>query len=140
MRIRAALVLSLLAAPALAADWPDLRGTWKGTSRAVTMGEGGHYGATDGKTPVFSEVELTIEFTDQKDGRLFGTISSAHHREPKLAVISVDQQLVVTADGDGQSVGKLIDDDHLELCYTQTSSADSQMIASCVLFERQRGG
>lgn len=136
MRVLAILALSLVAAPAQAADWPDLLGTWTGTSRAVVLGDGGHYGADSGKAR-FVEADLTIEWTEQKDGRYIGTIASPARTEPKLAVLSADGTSFFTVDTDGSSVGRLIDDDHFELCYQQTSAGDSLMTASCVIFERQ---
>jgi len=137
MRTLAILVLSLAGAPALATDWPDLLGTWTGTSRAVVLGDGGHYAGEAGN-PRFVEAELTIEWTDQRDGRYIGTISSAAHTEPKLAVLSADLETLITVDEDGSSIGRLIDDDRFELCYHQSSAGHTQMTASCVVFERQR--
>lgn len=136
MRALAILALSFAAIPAQAADWPDLLGTWTGTSRAVVLGEGGHYGADSGKAR-FVEAELTIEWTEQQDGRYIGTIASPVRTEPKLAVLSADGTTLITVDEDGSSIGRLIDDDHFELCYQQTSAGDSLMTASCVVFERQ---
>jgi hypothetical protein len=136
MRVLLTVILSLCVAPAFAADWPDLLGTWKGTSRAVVLGEGGHYdGDTSGAK--FLEAELTIEWTEQKDGRYIGTISSAKQTEAKLGVLSADGKSLFTVDTDGSSDGRLIDNDHFELCYQQTSASDPLMVASCVIFERQ---
>lgn len=137
MRALVILALSLAGAPALAADWPDLLGTWTGTSRAVVLGDGGHYGG-DADGPRFVEAQLTIEWTDQRDGRYVGTISSAEHTEAKLGVLSADLETLVTVDEDGSSVGRLIDDDHFELCYHQSSAGHAQMTAPCVVFERQQ--
>jgi hypothetical protein len=134
MRI-AAVGLTLVALPALGADAPDMIGKWTGTSRAVVVGSGGHYGAGD-VSPQFRSAELTIEWTDQDDGRLIGTITSSGATEPKIAVLSTDGETLVTADSDGTSVGRIIDPDHFELCYTQSSAGDDQMVASCVTFAR----
>ncbi len=137
MRLFALIVtmIAFITAPALAAEAPDLIGKWAGTSRAVVYGSGGHYGEGEA-APQFKEVALTIEWTEQKDGRLIGTITSPASTEPKLAVLSSDGKTLVTGDTDGSSIGRLIDDDHFELCYTQTSVADDQIVVSCVDFER----
>ncbi len=128
-------VLALASVPASASEIPDLLGTWQGTSRAVTAGAGGHY--ADGEaTPGFRAAELTIEWTDQDDGRLIGTITSAGHSEMKIGVVSSSGETLVTADEDGSSIGRIVDENHFELCYTQSSAGDQQLVASCVDFER----
>lgn len=136
MRALMTAVLLLSLSPALAQEWPDLLGTWKGMSRAVVLGEGGHYDG-DVSGAKFLEAELTIEWTDQDNGRYVGTITSPMKTEPKLGILSADGTSFFTVDSDGASDGRLIDADHFELCYQQTSAADEQMVASCVVFERQ---
>ncbi len=142
MKIRATLLSALLATavtvPAVAQDWPDLVGTWKGTTRAVVANAGGHYadaGSDDAGT--FATAELTIEWTEADNGRYIGTISSPQYTERVLAVVSSDGQSIFTVDSDGLTIGRLMDEDRFELCYLQSSSADTQMAASCVEFERQ---
>jgi len=135
MKFTMTAMIAMIGAPVAAAEAPDLIGTWTGTSRAVVAGSGGHYGE-GGAALQFREVELTVEWIEQKDGRYIGTITSAGHTEPKLGVLSSDGKMFVTADLDGTSVGRIIDDDHFELCYTQTSTGSDHIIASCVDFER----
>jgi len=131
----------LIATPAAAQEWPDLIGVWKGTSRAVVGKASGHYGnvgdVAAGEVGKFVSAELTIEWVKQDDGRYIGSITSASHTEPKLGIVSGDGKSLFTVDSDGHSVGRLIDNDHFELCYMQTSEGDEQMVASCVVFERQ---
>ena len=99
---------------------------------------GGHYAdAGLGEGPSFVGGDLTIEWTAEDDGRYVGTISSDSQTEPKLGVLSGDATSLLAVDTDGASVGRLIDADHSELCYLQTSSAVPQMVASWVVFERQ---
>lgn len=130
-----AISIAIFAGPALAESAPDMIGKWTGTSRAVVHGPGGHYGEGEA-TPVFREVPLTIEWTEQNDGRLIGTITSSAKTEPKVAVLSSDGKTLFTADADGSSVGRLVDNDHFELCYMQSSISDDQIVVSCVDFER----
>ena len=138
MRILLTLASLLFALPATAQDWPDLLGTWTGTSRTVVTGAGGHFSGADATEAQFHEVELTIEWTEQNAGRYVGSITSAAHTERKLGVASSDGTSLYTVDHDGHSAGRIIDADHFELCYMQTSIADPQMVASCVEFGRQK--
>jgi hypothetical protein len=128
-----------LATPALAQEpeWPDLIGTWTGTSRSVVSADGGHFTGGDGAGPRFAEVAFTIEWTQQDRGRYIGTVTSNGSTEPKMAVKSAAGDLFVTVDEDGQSIGRLLDENRFELCYTQSSQGDPQSVASCVLFTRQ---
>ncbi len=135
--ILSAIMLMSMVPAAAAAAWPNLLGEWKGVSRTVVSGAGGHFGDAKVEKPGFREIELTINWTEQDEGRLIGSISSANHTETKIGVISADETTFVTADHDGQSIGRILDADRFELCYTQTSIADPQMVASCVIFERQ---
>lgn len=137
MRTLALVVGVLFVFPAAAQEWPDLLGVWKGKTRSVLAGAGGHFADTNTSDAHFREVELTVEWTEQSDGRFIGTITSANHTERKIGVISSDGKTLYTVDHDGQSAGRLIDENHFELCYMQSSSGDSQMVASCVTFERQ---
>lgn len=137
MRFIIILASLLFALPALAQNWPDLLGVWKGTSRSVVSGVGGHFSNEASSGPKFLEAELTIEWTEQNDGRYVGTITSPARTENKLGIASSDGTSFYTVDHDGLSSGRFIDADHFELCYMQTSSGDTQMVASCVTFERQ---
>lgn len=137
MRIAFIVLALAFASPAAAQQWPDLLGTWKGTSRSVVSGVGGHFTGEHDDKPRFAEVELTIEWTAQDQGRYIGTITSNNHTEGKLGVISADGTSLLTVDHDGQSVGRLIDENAFELCYAQTSHSDEQMVVSCVTFIRQ---
>lgn len=137
MRIAPFILVLAFSLPAAAQEWPDLLGTWKGTSRSVVSGVGGHFTGDHGNTPRFAEVELTIEWTEQNAGRYVGTVTSGSHTEGKLGVMSADGTTLLTVDHDGQSVGRIIDGNSFELCYAQTSHSDEQMVVSCVTFERQ---
>ncbi|GJL71203.1 MAG: hypothetical protein NMNS01_04020 [Nitrosomonas sp.] len=137
MRVIVLLISTLLALPASAHEWPDLLGVWKGTTRTVIAGVGGHFSDSVTSEAHFREVELTIEWIEEDDGRYIGTVTSANHTERKLGVMSSDGNSFYTVDNDGHSTGRLIDEDHFELCYLQSSFQDEQMVASCVTFERQ---
>ena len=125
---------AIATAPAFADDWPDLSGTWTGTSRAVVIGGGDHYERVDGSEARFVSADLTIEWQRQDEGRYVGTISSGGHVEPKLAVVASDRRTLRLADANGTSVGTIIDENTLEMCYAQVNPS----MASCVIFTRQR--
>ena len=128
--------MALIAAPAIAQDASGLLGVWAGSSRAVTAGAGGHY--QDGDTaPRFVSAELEIVWLEHDGGRLIGTISSPNYTEPKIAVLSIDGETIFTTDLDGSSMGRILNPNAFELCYTQSSEGANQMTVSCVLFERQ---
>ena len=52
----------------------------------------------------------------------------------KLGVLSSNGTTLMTADTDGASLGRIIDEDHFELCHVQTSAGDDQIVVSCVDF------
>ena len=135
LSVLAVIAVSMTATPVLAADMPDMIGKWVGTSRAVVYGTGGHYGDSEA-VPQFKEVALTVEWTAQKDNRLIGTITSRWNTEPMLAVLSSDGTTMVTGDSDGSAIGRLVDADHFETCYVQTSAGADQIVVSCVDFAR----
>ena len=114
-------------------------GTWTGTSRSVVLGAGGHFEETGQTGAAFREVAFTIEWTDQKEGRYIGTVTSNAHTESLFGVASSDNTALYTVDHDGHSSGHFIDANHFELCYTHTDRGDPQMVASCVIFKRQDG-
>jgi hypothetical protein len=137
MRVIVFLISILITLPASAHEWPDLLGVWKGTTRTVLAGAGGHFSDSVTSDAHFREVELTVEWIEEDDGRYIGTVTSANHTERKLGVMSSDGNSFYTVDHDGHSAGRLIDENHFELCYLQSSFQDEQMVASCVTFERQ---
>lgn len=124
-----------LAGSAMAQDsWPDLVGTWVGTSRAIVMANGGHYtGSGQGEQPRFVSSELVVTFTQQDRGRYIGTITSAGHTEPKLMVVAEDRKTLRTTDNDGTSMGTILDANRFELCYGQNHPS----VVSCVVFRRR---
>jgi hypothetical protein len=137
MRYISLLACCLMACPAFAESWPSMVGTWSGTSRSVVIGSGGHFEGTERPEASFREIDFTIVWMSQDDGRLAGTITSNTHTESIIGVASSDGTALYTVDHDGHSSGHFIDADHFELCYTQTDIEHRQMVASCVTFARQ---
>lgn len=135
IRLAGSLLAGLvLAGPAMAQEsWPDLVGTWVGTSRAIVTANSGHYTGGQGEQPRFVSSELVVTFTQQDRGRYIGTITSAGHTEPKLMVVAEDRKTLRTTDNDGTSVGTILDANSFELCYAQNNPS----VVSCVVFRRR---
>lgn len=135
---RFALVLAVgasqMAVPVAAQEtWPDLMGKWAGKSRAIITSPAGHYGGSGtGSAPRFASADLVIEITQQDQGRYIGTLTSPGQTEDKLMVVAEDRRTLRTADSDGNSVGRILDADSFELCYTQINPS----VASCAVFRR----
>src|SRR5262249_56518790 len=67
------LLATLTAAPAAAQQGaiPDLRGTWKGQSESIILGEGNpHHAAPPSAEPRLNSVAFTVTI-DKQDGRVF---------------------------------------------------------------------
>ena len=137
----AALLIAAWVQPVLAQDWPDLVGSWQGTSRAIVTAAEHHYGeetidGTDGLDEgAFASSELTVEITEQSDGRYIGSITSAGHTEPKYMIVASDGVTLRASDVNGLSTGRIIDVDSFELCYAQFNPST----VSCVVFTRASG-
>ncbi|HBE94146.1 MAG TPA: hypothetical protein DDW80_01645 [Desulfovibrio sp.] len=98
------LALTLLAAvPALAGDYPDLKGQWTSTGKAVVHGTLPHH--QDVAKPQFvSGKEFTLRIDQQEEGRFSGERSSAKHKEMILGLIDEDGK-VSMVDDDGMFFG-----------------------------------
>jgi hypothetical protein len=121
----AALAVTPVAAQA---PFPDLRGTWTGTSESIVAGMGTNHHPGASKGPRLSSVEFTMKI-DKQDGRRFsGTFASARASEPIIGVLSRTGAIFV-ADPDGYTHGTLLAPDRMELCYLQ--QAGGARVASC---------
>lgn len=99
-----ALALTLLAAiPALAGDYPDLKGQWTSTGRAVVHGGLGHH--VDAKEVQFVKgKEFALRIDKQEDGCFSGERASAKHKEMILGLIDENGQISMV-DDDGVFMG-----------------------------------
>ena len=123
-----------------AQDWHDLKGEWKGLTRSVIVGgDNGHFNDVESAKPTFLEVELTLIWNEQSKGRYIGYHTSGVHEEIIVGVASAhNPNIFHTVDHNGYSIGTIIDDNHFELCYTETNNENDKQIASCIIFERQK--
>ena len=123
-----------------AQDWHDLKGEWKGLTRSVIVGgDNGHFIDIETLKPTFSEVEITLIWNEQSNGRYIGYHSSGDHEEVIIGVASAhNPDIFHTVDHNGYSMGTMINDNQFELCYTETNIENGKQLASCVIFERQK--
>lgn len=130
-------LLLLAAAPAGAADVPDLTGTWVMVeSSGANQGDLGHSSATS--EPVFDHRggTWTTTIEQQHDRGFSGTRASENHSEALIGTIGYDNRSIYMVDEDTQFFGRLLDDGRMEICALETGSG--AMVAVCSLNERQK--
>ena len=120
--------------------WHDLKGEWKGQTRSVIVGgDNGHFIDIETNKSTFSEVEITLIWNEQSNGRYIGYHTSGDHEEIIIGVASAyNPKIFHTVDHNGYSMGTIINDNQFELCYTETNSENGKQLASCVIFKRQK--
>jgi hypothetical protein len=128
--------LASLDTAAGAADYPDMLGSWSGTSEAVVLGHPRHYEdnpdeAVDAR---LASAEFTLTLTGQDGRRLWGTFESPTHSEAWLGVLWSDGKGLRGVDMDGHVEGRILDENTMEFCYTHTGET---MVASCVVLRRE---
>lgn len=125
----------LLASGAQGQDYPDLKGTWRGTNDAVVRGGGTHHENRTGDTaPRLTNTAFTVTFTGQEGRRFWGEIASATATEPLLGVIGHDRRTLYMADLDGYTVATLTPEGQIDMCYMR--SGYDMTLAACVLLTR----
>ena len=131
------MLAALAAAPSAAETaFPDLRGTWKGESESIVLGEGNpHHPPTQAAEPQLRSVAFTLTIDRQNGRRFSGTFASARSSRTVIAVISITGS-VHLVDEDGFSVGTLLTPNRMELCYLHLSPPSR--IASCVELTKQQ--
>ena len=114
---------------------PDFRGTWKGESETIILGDGNaHHGSTASLAPRFNSVPFTLTIDKQEGRRFFGTFSSSISSETVIAVIS-HSGTIYMGDDDGYMVATMLAPNRLEVCYLLQSP--TSRIASCTEFTKQ---
>ncbi len=134
----AALVLGIsLSLPAFGQDRPDLLGEWTGTVRFMAFDPTGAYG-DQGTEPQYREPQTTLTLIEENDGRYLGTMrfGDAEEAFPKILIVASDGSRLFAADLNGTSSGWMIDENHFELCHTQSNLEQDHMVVSCIVFER----
>ncbi len=113
------------AAAATADKVVDLTGSWSGTSKSIVSGMPAHHPVTmpavivDGHR--LTEVSVKVRIDGQEDRRFWGSIASAAAVEKLIGVIAPDgKHLRMVAQGGGIVEGTLLDDNRIELVYTES--------------------
>jgi hypothetical protein len=131
----AALCAAFVSVPAAAQEtFPNLLGTWQGNSEAIVLSGGNTHHPGSSSEPRMSSVPFTLVVEKQDGRRIFGTFSSARHKETVIAVISRNGAIYMV-DDDGYSVGTLLSPTRLELCYMKR--APDGRVASCTEMTKQ---
>jgi len=140
LRVAVLAAATWVAAPAEAADIPNLVGEWSGTAEAVVIGSGGYRpGSKTLEDPPFVDQRVFNYSIKSQDGRRFwGTIESGSRTEPLAGAISLDGKSAYGADTDGSFHFAIRSADEIELCYTQAANSPSnQIVATCFLIKRK---
>ncbi len=114
---------------------PDLRGTWKGESETIILGQGNpHHAAPTPAAPRLNSVAFTLTIDRQDGRRVSGTFASPRGSEAVIAVISRGGAIYMV-DDDGYSVATMLAPNRMEICYMMQSPASR--IASCTELTKQ---
>lgn len=137
--VLAVLALAVLITASAAAQTaplsPDLRGTWKGETEAIVMGNpGSHHPPVQAPEPQLTSVALTLTIDRQEGRRFAGTLASARSREVILGVVSRTGTLFMAED-DSYDFATLLGPDRMELCNLHVEA--SGRVAFCVQLVRQ---
>jgi hypothetical protein len=125
-----------VASIATADEFPDMVGTWKGTSEAVVLGNPAYYPdrASEQSIPRSSSADFVLNLTHQDGRRMWGSVSSSHISEPWIGAFWNDGKSFQAVDSDGQIVGRMLDTNTMEVMYTQ--QVGRILITSHVVFLR----
>lgn len=134
----ALIVLAVATAAALAQDYPDMVGVWKGHVEGVIIGDPDHFmsavEAGDPEKPRIAEFDITVDIVEQEGRLIWGTISGGGTSEPWLGTISRDGKGLRAVDGNGFVDGRILSADEFENCYLHTGGT---IVASCAIMKRE---
>jgi hypothetical protein len=125
-----------VASIATAEEFPNMVGTWTGTSEAVVLGNPAHYPdrATEQSIPRSSSADLVLNLTHHDGRRMWGSVTSSNLSEPWIGAFWDDRKSFQAVDADGQIVGRMVGSNTMEIMYTQ--QVGSTLITSHVVFPR----
>lgn len=118
---------TLAAEPALSADMPSLVGTWTGQRDRLAKVEGRRGGLA------------TLVVTEQQGNTFVGHLKRSNptgdEDEPLWGAFTPDGQLMMGADDEGTYIFRLVDQNTLDYCYTESAPSPR---AVCARLARQR--
>ncbi len=114
---------------------PDLRGTWKGASETVIVGEGNtHHPAATAEESELRSVAFT-SIVDKKEGRRFSGIFSSPRGSYRVVAVVSRTGTIFLADVEGYSSATVLAPDRMELCYLKHTR--EARVASCTELVKQ---
>lgn len=135
----------LLPTMVVAAETPDLKGDWVGTTQPIVAGHGGpHWPANRGTwdKPALVERAMTIRIVGQDGRRFWGksivgadkALGAEATEEPFVGTLAPDGTSFIIADTDGYFSGR-ITGTTLSYCYAQAGAkkeGDGPAVATCL--------
>ena len=119
---------------AIAADFPNLVGEWKGKTSPVHVGSTGHATPQGEGINFTGDFEITFNVTDQKGNDFAGAVVTKNRTEPFVGSIRDDKSEGVMVDEDGNYEFKLIDANTIDLCYWHITT--QSRVTTCFVLKR----
>jgi len=121
------LVATLVSTPAMSADVPSLVGTWTGQRDRIAKVEGRRGGLA------------TLVITEQQGNTFLGHLKRSNptgdEDEPLWGAFTPDGQLMMGSDEEGFYIFRLIDENTLDYCYSESGPSARSV---CARLARQR--
>ena len=121
------LVATLVSTPAMSADVPSLVGTWTGQRDRIAKVEGRRGGLA------------TLVITEQQGNTFVGHLKRSNptgdEDEPLWGAFTPDGQLMMESDEEGFYIFRLIDENTLDYCYSESGPSARSV---CARLARQR--
>ena len=121
------LVATLVSTPAMSADVPSLVGTWTGQRDRIAKVEGRRGGLA------------TLVITEQQGNTFAGHLKRSNptgdEDEPLWGAFTPDGQLMMGSDEEGFYIFRLIDENTLDYCYSESGPSARSV---CARLARQR--
>jgi hypothetical protein len=136
MRSVLAIIMAIgFAGPAFADDYPDMRGTWSGTTESVRIHTSQFYARRDDAV-VFSSSAVTLKIGHQEDRRLAGSIEINGWNKPIVGAFT-GADTIQWAEPGGVVEARILGPDSLDYCYFRPG--EFQQLASCATLKREGG-
>jgi len=127
-------IIGLATQHAVAADFPNLVGEWKGKTSPVHVGSTGHAVPQADGVNFTDEFEITFTIADQKGNDFSGAVVTKNRKEPFVGSIREDKTEGVMVDEDGHYEFKLIDANTIDLCYWHI--VPQSRVTTCYVLKR----